>query len=50
MDPPRAQAIVSWPAGDEEGFSVSYTWHRKRPAFHSMSLAQLKEGGGRFRV
>mmetsp|Transcript_54339 Transcript_54339/g.172587 ORF Transcript_54339/g.172587 Transcript_54339/m.172587 type:complete len:463 (+) Transcript_54339:344-1732(+) len=36
-------AIVSWPAGDEEGFSLSYTWHRMRPAYLSMSLKTLQD-------
>lgn len=36
-------SIVAWPTaeGEEEGVSISYTWHRRRPAFLSVSLADL---------
>eukprot|EP00976_Prorocentrum_cordatum_P070106 1179801-Prorocentrum_minimum.AAC.2 len=37
-------ACVPWPAtASEEGVSVSWTWHRQRPVYLSLSLAQLKE-------
>eukprot|EP00899_Mesostigma_viride_P022658 jgi/Mesvir1/3577/Mv12040-RA.1 len=36
-------AIISWPdTAAEDGFYLSYTWHRRRVAFLSMSLADLK--------
>jgi len=37
-------ACVPWPANaPEEGVSVSWTWHRQRPVYLSLSLTQLKE-------
>ena len=36
-------AVIPWPATSrEEGFSVFYTWHRKRMAFYSTSLREFK--------
>lgn len=36
-------SIVPWPTSfDEEGVSVSYTWHRVRPAFFAISVAELR--------
>jgi len=37
-------AIVPWPADSpEEGFSVSWTWHRQHVVYLSISLEELKE-------
>jgi predicted neuraminidase len=36
-------ACVPWPEDSaEEGVSVSYTWHRRRMVFFSLSLAHLR--------